>query len=1035
MNTVFSIKGWLKVVFGLLIVLLITLFSIPFFFKDAIVEKVEAEANKYLNAELRIADANLSLFPHFPDFTLALSGFELIGKEPFEGIPLLRIADFSITLDLLSVIFSDQPFLIKAIDLEAPRFDIRILKNGLANYDIVKTDSTLTEEKAQNDQPADFLVSLERFNLVKADLIYKDYSSSVFLEIVDLSNKSKAFLTPVQYDLQSLTTISSFSFSTGGTEFFSDASLSLTADFGIDTEQMNIDFKAVTASLNDLQIALSGNMQYVENDLSINLSFSTPQNQFKDLLSIIPGAYIKEFDQVKTTGSFSLDGKIQGVYGFSSGQLPAFDIAAAIQQGGFTYPGLPMGMEQINAAMQVKSDGTDMDKMEVVVEQFSFLLGNNTFALDFMLKTPVSDPYVDANMRGKIDLANIYKAFPLSGITSLSGIIDADVHLKTNYSILASGDYDNALVEGNIGLSGLELGVDNYPEIRIDNSTVNFTPRYISISESKMVLGRSDVRFEGKVDNALAWFSPEKTTGVNLTFSSKLIDANEWIIEESTEVETQQARSPADMSTGEEYFDRYEISVKGEIGSLLYEDYQLNNMLINGLFSPNKLIINSFKANMGESDLVAKGEMYDLMDYVYGKGILSGQLDIYSRFLDLNPFMESSADSPDNETEVAFEPFGIPADMSLTIQTKMDKVIYTNMNLTDLSGTISIAEITAALKNVSAKTMGGIISFDGAYNTTDPENPVFNMATAIKEMGFKNAYNTFNTFKAAAPIGAFLDGTFSTDLSFSGQLGKDLSPVYESINATGFIETINSAIKNYKPLQELSKQFNMPEFNQFNIENTKNWFEIKDGRVIVEPFDTKVKDIPLNISGSHLLSGGMDYQIKVNLPAKYTTGGAIGTVVQSAIGTLKNEAQKLGLPFKEPAFYNFHVSLSGTLADPKVGIRFTGTDGEKKVGDVAKEKVTETVKELKDTIRKEAEQKIKETKEEAAKKAEEMRRKIEEDAKKRAEEAKKKLEAEKKKAEEEAKKKAEELKKKLEEEAKRKLEDLNPLKKKGGGNE
>ena len=52
-----------------ILVLLVVLISLPFIFKDKIVEKFKEETNKNINAKVDFGDFDLSLIRSFPNFT------------------------------------------------------------------------------------------------------------------------------------------------------------------------------------------------------------------------------------------------------------------------------------------------------------------------------------------------------------------------------------------------------------------------------------------------------------------------------------------------------------------------------------------------------------------------------------------------------------------------------------------------------------------------------------------------------------------------------------------------------------------------------------------------------------------------------------------------------------------------------------------------------------------------------------------------------------------------------------------------------
>jgi hypothetical protein len=119
------------------LLLLIALILIPIFFKDQLKQLVIDEVNKNLNAKLTIGDLDLTFINTFPNMTVELNDTKLKGTEAFEGVELINVEQFKAHVGFWSVIYGNQ-LEIDAIHLVEPSFDVRVLNNGLANYDIVK---------------------------------------------------------------------------------------------------------------------------------------------------------------------------------------------------------------------------------------------------------------------------------------------------------------------------------------------------------------------------------------------------------------------------------------------------------------------------------------------------------------------------------------------------------------------------------------------------------------------------------------------------------------------------------------------------------------------------------------------------------------------------------------------------------------------------------------------------------------------------------------------------------------------------------
>ena len=60
-----------------------------------------------------------------------------------------------------------------------------------------------------------------------------------------------------------------------------------------------------------------------EEDIDMDITFKTTKTDFKTLLSLIPAIYMKDFEDVKTSGKLALNGFAKGTYNDSI--LPAFD--------------------------------------------------------------------------------------------------------------------------------------------------------------------------------------------------------------------------------------------------------------------------------------------------------------------------------------------------------------------------------------------------------------------------------------------------------------------------------------------------------------------------------------------------------------------------------------------------------------------------------------------------------------------------------------------------------------------------------------
>ena len=152
-------KKAIKIIVLVLVVLLLALISIPFIFKDKILEKVKSEINNNINAKVDFKNFDLTIFSSFPNLTLKLEHLSVVGIKEFDGDTLAGIGTTSCTVDIMSVISGNQ-IEIRAVDLTDARLQFLVLKDGKANWDIVKSTG---DSATPSTTPAQFKVGLKKY--------------------------------------------------------------------------------------------------------------------------------------------------------------------------------------------------------------------------------------------------------------------------------------------------------------------------------------------------------------------------------------------------------------------------------------------------------------------------------------------------------------------------------------------------------------------------------------------------------------------------------------------------------------------------------------------------------------------------------------------------------------------------------------------------------------------------------------------------------------------------------------------------------
>ncbi|MEA2042058.1 MAG: AsmA-like C-terminal region-containing protein, partial [Bacteroidota bacterium] len=150
--------------------------------------------------------------------------------------------------------------------------------------------------------------------------------------------------------------------------------------------------------------------------------------------------------------------------------------------------------------------------------------------------------------------------------------------------------YDQFKADGILDLQNFELTGADYPPTQISKMLLRFSPQYAALETFNARSGKSDFIMDGRIDNILNYvFEDELLTG-RLNFKSALIDADELMASESSELPDDNGDSnevPADeMSEGDEVIripENIKFVLNADIKKLIYDGMAIEN--IQGLIS------------------------------------------------------------------------------------------------------------------------------------------------------------------------------------------------------------------------------------------------------------------------------------------------------------------------------------------------------------------------------------------------------------------------------------------------------------------
>ncbi|SFC00885.1 AsmA family protein [Flexibacter flexilis DSM 6793] len=989
-------KKVLYVVLGVIVLLFAALASIPLFFKDSIKAKIDSEIANAVNAKVyyNANDFGLSIFSSFPNLTVSMGNFGVVGQDTFAHDTLAAVKSFNAVVDIMSVIGGDK-IKVKEISLIEPKIRVIVLANGKANWDISKPSATPTD--TAKSEPSSFNIGIDKWSIKDGNICYTDLTIPLKAEVLGLNHTGKGDFTQDIFDLNMQTVINSLSVTFDKVNYLSNKKLEADMTLNMDLPNAKYTFKENNFKLNEFAFGFDGYVAMPAAGIETDIKFKTLETKFKSILSLVPGVYMADFADIKTDGTLAFDGYAKGLY--NEKQMPAFGLNLKIDKGMFQYPKLPTAVTNIALDMAVKNSKGIIDETEVNISKFHLDLGKNPVDARLTLKG-LTNMLLDADVSAKLNLAEITNVFPVDGLT-LKGLFGLNVKAKGTYNdslhLLPAVTANMNMIDGFVKSKDFPAPIEKINFMAsVENPNGQMEATKIQVPTFGMELEGEPFSMVAFVENLVDYqYDVKVKGGVDLTKITKIYPL---------EGMTLAGKIKADIATRGRMSDvtakRYaKLPTSGTLTasnfSFVSKDVP-QGVKITGAamsFDPVRAQVSKFEGFLGKSDVSANGYLSNYLAFIFNNEKLTGALNFSSKKFDTNEWLTKEEVATKTTAEEPMTVVEIPKNIDFVLASQLGEVLYDNMDITDLKGNIIVRDGTVRLDKGTFNLLGGAFGMNGLYDSRDLTHPKFDFDLDIKNLEIPKAYQTFNTVKMLAPVAENMTGKLSTKFKINGELGKDMMPVYPTMNGAGLLNIAEASLKEMKLLSGIQKVTKLSGSNSgaVNLKDLLLKAEIQNGRVFFQPFDVSAGGQKINIGGSQGFDGTIDYNIKMTVPA-----GAAGVALNNATSLLTGKAADGSGNVK------LNLKATGNQNDPKISLLGGGSDGSSS---------------LKSDVKANVQASLNDAKAKAQATADSLRKAAEDKAKAELDKAKADAEAK-------AKEEADRLKKEAEEKAKKELEKL-----------
>ncbi len=617
-----------------LAVVIAFLWGAAVFFRDDLRIKAEATIDKHINAQVVFSDLSISLLKDFPNITLTLHDLVVSGNREFSRDTLAKASEFDMEIETSSLFYGRKTEL-KSIHLYNPVLSFRILENGHANYDIFRAEHA---DSAAAGESSALNITLDEVRISDGVVRFSDLLRKMEVLLINVDHMGSGDFQKDLFDFTTDTKIGEVSLSYGKIRVIDQKEVEVQLVTEINLSQRSLTLKENHIRVNHFTVALEGGISVLEDGYNFDLSFNTKKTDFKNIISLVPGIFMKDFKQITTRGELAVNGFVIGEYSSGNSQLPQLLADFKVSDAMFKIDTLPDPIENIQMEFVISNLHGHPDSTVFDLKNFQFDMRKHV--VKGRMRFQGLERYkIDTDIFADVDLAELEKMYPIKGI-ELKGDANLEIRAKGPLAFgkkprMPSFHLNMQLNDGKIKYDHLPAAIDSIqfhlvadnPDGDPERSVYDFRKLHMDLDKNRV---RGFMRLEGykklkvktdlKVDLDLADLETMfPITEVVMKGLVKMDVKAEGIYIDSLK------RFPALTATGE-IVDGY-LKTPGYPEP--FENIHFSGEVMNstGHFNDTRLSISRLTYNLEDEPFEVSGTVSDLTNYKYDLKV-DGKVDL-----------------------------------------------------------------------------------------------------------------------------------------------------------------------------------------------------------------------------------------------------------------------------------------------------------------------------------------------------------------------------------------------------------------------
>jgi hypothetical protein len=296
-------------------------------------------------------------------------------------------------------------------------------------------------------------------------------------------------------------------------------------------------------------------------------------------------------------------------------------------------------------------------------------------------------------------------------------------------------------------------------------------------------------------------------------------------------------------------------------------------------YSNREMTIDNSRIELGRSDLNLKGNVRNIGKWFRHKDILQGELEIVSNHCDANQLLswfsadQGSEEEPASETKEdnkaskeESDPFLVPTDVNLALNTHMKEVKIFNQNAKDLKGGIYVKDGVLILDEVGFVCRAAKLQLTAMYETPRRNDLYMGLDYHMIDVDIDELLSMIPELEQMVPMLSSFKGNAQFHLAAETYLNAKYEPKMSTLRGAASLTAKDLVVLDGETFDQIAKLLMFKKKTENKIDSINAEITLYKNQIDVYPLCVQMDNYMVALGGRHRTDMTFDYDINVLSP-------------------------------------------------------------------------------------------------------------------------------------------------------------------------